>query len=436
MRSELDFMDELEAAARMKANRASSIFLFALLGFVLFFIIWANFAPIEELTRGMGKVVPSQEIQIVQSLEGGVLQELLVQEGDSVKKGQVLMRLSDVNFASEERGTEAKFRGLQLKRARLEAESEGKPFAVPADIEKAAPDLARSERDLYNSRQAELANALAMVENKISSTKAQIAATQADIKRLQDSRGNLQQQLAITHRMVEQKAVPKMDELKLQREFSDASGEMRADQEKLPGLQADLASAVKEAADAGDKFRTQALGELTDVKTDMAQLRESLKSIGDRVYRTELRAPVDGIVNNIAIKTIGGVIEPAQKLVEIVPMDDKLKIAAKVRPSDIAFLKVGQPAKVKITAYDAQRYGRLDGKLIRIGANSTSDSEGNTFFEIEVRTERNYLGTAEHPFPITPGMVAEVQIVTGKQTIMEYILKPVLRARDVAMRER
>lgn len=158
--------------------------------------------------------------------------------------------------------------------------------------------------------------------------------------------------------------------------------------------------------------------------------------MGDRVYRTELRAPVDGIVNNVAIKTIGGVVEPAQRLVEIVPVDDELKIAARVRPSDIAFLDVGQDVKVKISAYDPQRYGSLPGKLMRVGANSVTDNDGNVFFEIEVRTDKNYMGTADNPLPITPGMVAETEIITGKKTIMDYILKPILRARDRALTER
>ncbi|MBU0859054.1 MAG: HlyD family type I secretion periplasmic adaptor subunit, partial [Alphaproteobacteria bacterium] len=245
-----------------------------------------------------------------------------------------------------------------------------------------------------------------------------------------------QQELNITSEMVRQQAVPKLEEIRLRRELSDSQGQLKAEQEKQNGLKAELGAAQKQLKDQDDKFRSQALGELSAVETEMAQLNESLKSIGDRVYRTELRAPVDGIINNIALKTIGGVIEPAHKLIEIVPVDDELKIIAKVRPSDIAFLKVDQPVKVKISAYDPQRYGALDGKLVRIGANSVTDRDGNIFFEIEVRTDKNYLGSAEHKLPITPGMVASTEVITGKRTIMEYLMKPVLRARDRALRER
>lgn len=434
--TETEFMSELEAASRLKPHMASNIFLVAIISLILFFIIWASVSEIEEMTRGSGQVVPSQEIQVVQSLEGGVLAQLLVQEGDRVTKDQVLARISDVAFSSEERGTEARSIGLRAKKTRLTAESSGTEFKLPEDIAAQAPRIAENETALYESRQKELANAKAIFQDKISGAQAQIAETNADIERIKNNRGLLYQELEITRKMVAQKAVPKLEEIKLRREVSDLSGQLKANEEKLVGLQAELSAAQKELEDQEDKFRSQALGELNDVETEIRVLEEGLKSIEDRVYRAELRAPVDGIINNIAVKTIGGVIEPAHKLIEIVPVDDELKVTAKVRPSDIAFLKPGQDVNVKITAYDPTIYGQLKGKLIRIGANSVTDREGNVFFEIEVRTDKNHLGTAENPLPITPGMVAETQVVTGKRTIMEYLIKPILRARSNALRER
>jgi adhesin transport system membrane fusion protein len=431
-----DFMSELEAAAHLKPSLAANIFLASIAGLVVFFLLWANLSKIDELTRGQGQVVPTREIQVLQSLEGGILAELLVAEGDMVKKDQVLLRISDVQFASEERGAEAKFASLRIKKARLEAEVGGKDFSIPPDLAGQMSDIARNEQALYKSRQQELNNAIAILKDKNEKAKAEIAETQAQIKRLNDSRALLNQELAITQKMVAQQAVPKLEEIRLQRELSDMTGQLRANEQKLTGLQSELSVTEKQIADQRDKFRTQALGELGEVETQIAQINESLKSIGDRVYRTELRAPVDGIVNNIALKTIGGVIEPAHKLVEIVPVDDELKIVARVLPSDIAFLKVGQPVKVKISAYDPQRYGSLDGHLARIGANSVTDREGNVFFEIEVRTDQNHLGMAEAPLPITPGMVADVEIITGRRSIMEYLMKPVMRMKDRALRER
>lgn len=432
---ETDFMSDLNAAEQMKPHRASELFLISITAFVVLFIIWASLSKVEMLVRGEGQVVPSTEIQVVQSLEGGILQELLVAEGEHVKKGQILLKISDVQFASEKGGAEAEGYGLRAKRARLMAEAKGTDFSIPDDIAKAAPQIASNEKALYLSRQQELKNAIGMIDQKIASATAQIAETRAQINRLSNSSGLLSQELKITSKMVAQKAMPKIEELKLQRELSDIQGQLRANQEKTVGLEADLKSAKQERNDQDDKFRSQALGELNMVETQISKLSQNLKTIGDRVDRSEVRSPVDGVVNKIALKTIGGVLQPAQQLMEIVPLDNQLKIIARVIPSDIAFLKVGQPVNVKITAYDAQRYGSLGGKLVRISANSVDDREGRVFFEIEVHTDKNYLGTDDVPLPITPGMVAAIEVVTGKRTILEYLMKPFMQAKAKALTE-
>lgn len=432
---ETDFMNELNAAEQMKPHKASALFLFTILGFVVLFFVWAGLSKVEMLVRGQGQVVPTSEVQVVQSLEGGILQELLVTEGQTVEKGQVLLRLSDVSSTSEQGGAEAQSLGLRAKRARLLAEAKGAAFTMPDDITAKAPQIATNELALYNSRQQELKNAVSMIDQKIASAEAQIAETKAQINRLSSSAGLLNQELAITRRMVEQKAVPKLEELRLQRELSDLQGQLRANQEKSVGLAADLTSARRQREDQADKFRSQALGELNAVETDISRLGESLKSIGDRVSRAEIRSPLDGVVNRIALKTVGGVIEPAQQLMEIVPVGDRLKIVARVIPSDIAFLKIGQPVNVKITAYDPQRYGSLSGTLVRVAANSVTDRDGNVFFEIEVHTEKNHMGSADHPLPITPGMVAGIEVVTGKRSVLDYLMKPFLQAKDKALTE-
>lgn len=433
---DIEFMEELEAAVRLKPSATSNLMLASVGALVVILMGWMSFSNIDEITHGEGQVVPSSEIQVVQSLEGGVLKELLVAEGQAVKKDQPLLKISDVAFASEERGTAAKQESLLVKKARLEAEANGKAFEIPKALADKVPDIARNEEQLYQSRQRELANAKDILSNRISSAEAQLSEVNAKITRLTQSRGLVQQELEITRKMVEQRAVPKLDEIRLNREVNDIGGQINEAGEQRQGLQADLAAARKEREDQESKFKSQALGELNDVQTQLSQLNESLTAIGDRVDRSELRSPVDGIVNKIAIKTIGGVVEPAMKLVEIVPTDDKLKIIARVPPSDIAFLHPGQPVKVKISAYDPQRYGALDGELVRIGANSVTDSKGNIFFEIEVRTKKNHLGDEAAPMPITPGMVAQTEIITGERSILGYLMKPVLRAKDKALTER
>ena len=431
-----DFMSELEAATSLKPAFSSVLLLFSIVGLVVFGFLWAALSKVEEITRGHGQVVPSQEIQVVQSLEGGVLQEILVKEGDLVKKDQILLRISDVQFSSQEKGTEARFLELEAKKARLKAEASGEAFVVPDEISGKAPQIAANEKALYDSRQKELQNAYAILDNKINKASADLSEVKAQIGRLGQNKSSLQEELNITREMVKKRAVPKLEEIRLERELNDVSGQINAQSQKKSGLEAELRGSEKERESQVDQFKSQALSELNGVETEIMGLKENLKSIGDRVSCAELRSPVDGVVNDIAISTIGGVVEPAQKLVEIVPVDDELKIIAKVVPKEVAFLRPGQDVKVKITSYDSQRYGSLKGKLVRIGANSVSDGEGNVFFEIEVRTEKNYMGSAENPLPITPGMVAETEVITGKRTILEYLMKPILKARDRAFTER
>jgi len=433
---DLQFMEELEAAVRLKPSATSNLMLISVGALVVIMLGWMAFSNIDEMTHGEGQVVPSSEIQIVQSLEGGVLKELLVSEGQVVKKGEVLLKISDVAFASEERGTAAKQESLLVKKARLEAEANGTKFVIPQDLAAKVPDIARNEEQLYQSRQREFENGKSILNDRISRAEAQLSEIAAKISRLSESKKLVQQELTITQKMVEQKAVPQLDAIRLSRELNDISGQINESAEERGGLQSELSAARKEREDQENKFRSQALGELNEVQTQLSQLGESLTAIGDRVDRSEVRSPVDGVVNKIMLKTIGGVVEPAMKLVEVVPMDDKLKIIARVPPSDIAFLHIGQPVKVKISAYDPQRYGSLDGELVRLGANSVTDSKGNIFFEIEVRTNENHLGTADKPLPITPGMVAQTEIITGDRSILEYLMKPVLRAKDRALTER
>ncbi|MGH1455854.1 MAG: HlyD family type I secretion periplasmic adaptor subunit [Alphaproteobacteria bacterium] len=433
---ETNYMDELEAATCLKPSKPIIFMLFTIVAFITFFFVWAGITQVEELTRGQGQVVPSKEIQVVQSLEGGILQELLIQKGSIVKKGQILMRLSDVQFSSEERGTEARFTSLEAKKARLSAEASGNEFKVPQNIKDKMPKIAQNEEALYHSRQKELQSAFAMQDENIKKAKADLAELGAEINRLSESKRLLNKELTITRDMVAKRAVPKLEQIRLERELADIGGQINARVQEKKGLQAALASAENERNAQNDKFRSSALEDLNEVETEIAGLKENLKSMGDRVDRREIRAPVDGIVNQIMLQTIGGIVEPAMKLVEIVPMNDELKIIAKVKPNEIAFINVGYPAKVKISAYDPQRYGALNGQITRVAANSAKDAEGNILFEVEVKTTKNHLGSAEKPLPITPGMVADVEIITGKRTILNYLMKPLHKGFERALRER
>ncbi len=433
---ETDFMREIDAAKHMQPAKLASILMFTIIAFIACFVLWASITEVEELTRGQGKVIPTQDIQIVQSLEGGVVEELLVQKGEAVKKGQVLMRISDVIFSSQARGTQSKSFSLEAKKARLTAEANGSEFEIPQNIKKTIPEIVKNEQRLYETRQKELQAAYAIQDEKIAKAEADLKEVEAEIKRLTNNKNSLNKELKITREMVAQRAAPKLEQIRLERELSDMSGQISARQQRKIGLQAELESVKKQRETQFDTFKSQALEELNLVETEIAGLKESLKSISDRVDRAELRAPVDGIVNQISVQTIGGVVEPAQKVMEIVPADDILKIVATIKPNDIAFLAKGQPVKVKITAYDPQKYGSLNGTLSRVAANSITDDNGNPMFEVEVVTEKTHMGTAEAPLPISTGMVADIEIITGKRTIWNYLMKPLYRGLDRALTER
>ena len=417
-------------------SRQARFLLVALCMLVVAFLIWAAWAQVEEITRGQGQVVPSQEIQVVQSLEGGVLQDLLVREGELVKKGQVLARIRDIQFSSEERGTEAQFLSLSLKKERLSAEATGEVFAPDDALMEKAPQITQNETDLYKSRQKELQNAYTIFNEKIEKAKADLSEVEAQIEKYTQNRALLNKELDITRKMVRQRAMPELEQIRLERELSDISGEIKAQTQRKASLQAQLKQAQTERKGQEDKFRSEALEDLNEVQTKIKGLKEDLISIGDRVDRAALKSPVDGVVNHISLTTIGGVVEPAMRFIEIVPVDDALKIIAKVKPEEVAFIRPGNPAKVKITAYDPQKYGALNGTLTRIGASSVTDRNDEVFFEIEVRTDKNYMGTQDNPMPITPGMIADVEIITGKRSILDYVLKPFYRAKERAFTER
>jgi adhesin transport system membrane fusion protein len=435
-KEDIEFMSELETANHLKPSKASQVFLWTIAGLFLWLILWAAFSEVDERVRGIGHVMPSSDVQVIQSLEGGILNEILVTEGDLVKKDQTVLRISDVQFASEGRGIEAQMMALQAKRARLQAESSGQPFVMPPDIEKKYPDIAANEEKLYKSRQDELNTALSIIKDDVREADANLSEVKASIERLAKSKKLLEQQFGIAQRLVAQKAMPEMEGLKLERELNETTGNLSSAEKSQASLEARLSAAKQKEEEKLGAFKSQALGDLNEAESRISSIKENLTSVTDKSNRTELKSPVEGIVQKVYVRTVGGVIQPAQKLIEIVPVADDLMIRAKVAPADVAFLRPGQDVKVKITAYDSSIYGTLDGKLDRISADTVEDAQGNAFFEIDVRTNKNYLGTEAKPLRIFSGMVSETEVITGKRTILTYLMKPVLRTKDRAFTEK
>jgi adhesin transport system membrane fusion protein len=430
------FMTDTNAAVLIGASRTSHFILIATAAFFLIALIWAAFAELDEVTRGEGKVIPSSKMQVIQNLEGGIVSEILVKEGEIVEKGQPLLRLDDIRFSSSYRESRSKYLSLLAKSARLEAETKNQPIEMPESLRIEDGDLVENEIALFNSRKAELESNLSILKQQESQTKQELAELDARKSKLARSYSLLKEELTMSEPLEKDGAISEVEILRLKRSVNDLRGELEAATLAIPRLQAAHEEVRNKIKDLDISFRTDARTELNEVRSELAAVKESLKSQEDRVSRTLVKSPVKGAVNQIMVTTIGGVIQPGMDLMEIVPLEGSLLVEAHVRPADIAFLRPDQHAKVKLTAYDYAIYGGLDAKLEHISADTITDEDGESYYLIKVRTDRSYLGSEEHPLEIIPGMTATVDILTGEKTVLDYLLKPVLRARERALRER
>ncbi len=404
--------------------------------FVVSSLVWANYASLEEVARAQGRVISSSQIQIIQNLEGGIIAEVMVSNGDLVIKGQPLIRIDDTRFASSFNQSQSSIDALQYRAARLTAELSGTDLVMPKDLSRDQLELFKNEVSLYQTRKIQLQSGLDILKQQL---KQHIQARQGLLSEYSKYKTNADlasQELELTTPAVKTGAVSKIELLRLQRAVNEAQGLMEETRLKLPSAEAVVEEANKKIDERQQQFLSAAQEEFTGVKAELNRLTFSNAALEDRVARTSVRSPVDGIVNQVLVNTIGAVVQPGMDLVEIAPSNDTLLVDAKIRPSDIAFIRPGQAATVKLTAYDYSIYGGLDAVLERISADTIIDESGEHFFQIQVRTERNYLGSSTDPLPIIPGMTATVDIMTGRKTVMDYLLKPLKRAQANALRER
>ncbi len=380
-----EYFDELKGP-----NRFGHIILWTILFFFICFFTWSFFAKLDEVTHGDGKVIPSQKIQVIQNLEGGIVREIDVREGQMVQKNDVLMVLDDIRFSGGYKENRLKELALTAKIERITAQMNNQPY-VPSDpVASEVPELVTSERELYDSKRREMQN-------------------------LSHNLALIQRQINMTRPLLKSGAVSQVEVLQLEQQASETESKISSAQ-------------------------SVALDELNKAKTELSQVKQNELALKDRLDRTTIRSPVKGIVKQLHVNTLGGVVNPGMDLVEIVPLDDTLLVSAKVKPSDIGFIHPGQSATVKISAYDYAIYGGLKGKVELISAdtkvedNKKPHEEG--YYEIWVRTQKNHLGDEKTPLQIIPGMTARVDILTGKKTVLSYMLKPILKAKHSALQER
>ena len=451
---DLEMADDVYGAMLIEVPSLHRLTIWVMAGLFSSFIIWSYFSSLQQVTSGMGKVIPSTQIQIIQSLDGGVLQELFVQEGMQVTKNQPIARIDDTRFRSDFAEQKQEVDSLRANVIRLRAELSSilignnqqwqrqieinKNVPVyPEDLKKNAPLMVERQQEEYSERLDSLMNQLAIQEQQIQQREQEVAELESKINTLIISYKLATKELDLTRPLAAKNIVSKIELYKLERSVNELKGEANAVQLLAPKLKSALQESILNRRETVLVYRKEARSELNELQNKLSRINESQVGAQDRVSKALISSPVIGTIKTIKINTLGGVVKPGETIAEIVPTEDKLMIEAKIKPRDIGFIYPGLPAVVKITAYDFARYGGLTGKVEHISADTTLDEEGNSFYLIRVRTEASSIKNKKgEEMPIIPGMLTQVDVITGKRTILEYILNPILRANEAALRER
>lgn len=433
---DFEFMRSLSTAVLEDSPRKLRFILLFWLITVFILLLWAAFSPIDELVRGSGKVIPSGENQMIQHLEGGMVSAILVKEGQRVKADDILLKIDNIKSTSNYESSQYKWAELRSKIIRLRAEATGGSFSPSAnDIAKIPMQIA-AERNLYVSNQDRLRSQLQGLNDQYAQKQNEKLEAQGRIMEQKRALAFIKEEVAITEPMVAQGIKPKVEFLKLQREMSDISERYNALLASIPTLNAEMNQISSKIRETRSEFRMKAQLDLNQAETEYNRVGVESSAYADQVTRTEIKSPLNGIVQKLYVNTVGGVIKPGDDLIEIVPTEGGLLVEAKIKPADIAFIYPGQSATVKVTAYDYSIYGSLKGKVTTISPDTVTDKNDNVYYIVKIKTDKKFLGSEEKPLKILPGMMVNVDIVTGKKTILQYILKPIFKAKQYTFSER
>ena len=433
---DLIYMNSLSVAVLERVHSRSKILLFVIVAVVIWLITWASFAEIDEITKGIGKVIPSKQIQVIQNLEGGIVSEILIQKGQLVEKGQILVKIDDTKFSSSFEENKLRYLELQAKSIRLKAEASSKKLLIPKKLYVEMPKLMEEERTLYSINKNQLRRRLNILKEQVKQRQNELTEAKVKLKQLRKSYSLIAKEVDITKPLVKKGLVSQVEFLQLSRQANSMIGDLDAVRLSIPRIKSTIQEAKGKIEEAKLEFRFKAKEKLNEVEAEMSRIHESGDALEDQVKRTSVRSPVKGIVQQLLINTVNGVVQPGMDIVEIVPLDDKLLIEAKIKPSDVAYIYPGLEAMVKFTAYDFAIYGGLKGKVTLVSADTIVDEKGNSYYLVSIKTDVSYLEKYNKKHEILVGMVANVDIITGKKTVMDYLLKPILKAKQGALRER
>ncbi len=435
-KDDFQFMQSLSAAVLEHAPKRISFILY-FWGFTLLVVtLWASFAEIDEITRGSGDVIASGDNKVIQNLEGGIVEDILVSEGDVVKANQVLIKLTNTKSSSQLLSQDVRLSELHARRIRLQAQANDIPFSSLKKTFKGEEKFLKEEEELYNLNMADLKEEDSVVKQQIIQKIHEWKETSARVEHLKKALKLIKEEVTMTAPMVREGIKSKVDFLKLKREYNDVEQKYNSSKLSLPSLSSQITEFRAKRKKLTINFKNESKKELNEVLAEIDRIKLDKNILSDQVDRTQVRSPVDGIVQKLYVKTKGGVVRPGDDIVEIVPTNDKLLLEVKIKPSDIAFLHPGAKAMVKISAYDFAIHGGLEGVITRISPDTLTDEKDGTYYLVYVKTDKSYLGSKEKPLQVIPGMLVDVDIVTGQKTIMEYILKPILKSKQYAFSER
>jgi len=399
-------------------------------------LTWSFFAQLDETAISEGQVVPQGKVKVIQHLEGGIIEQLFVAEGDTVKEGDRLLQLNLASTGANKEELQVRLDAQLLIRARLLAEAEGSELAFPDDVAKRRPTLVGSQRQAFDARKRELNSQMTVLKEQVKQKELEVQELTAKIKAVTRNHKLASERLKMSKSLLSEGLTAKMAHLELEAEVESLDGEMKSLAPALPKTKAAVAEVTQRLQEGEIKFRREAREELGKTEQEIARVQELLQRATEVGSRAEIKSPLDGVVKNLKFTTIGGVVRPGDPIMEIVPTGEQLVIQAKLNPTDRGYVTEGQSTMVKISTYDFARYGGLKGTVIQVAPDSTTDEKGNVFFRVIVQTEKNYLGQSEGSLPIVPGMQASVEIHTGKKSVMDYLIKPVLKLKEEAFRER
>lgn len=436
LRNNIDYVGEVDAAIYRTGHRFAYVISFMICLLLITFVAWAHITVLDEVTRGQGQVIPSQRVQIIQHLEGGILEKILVQENQIVQKGDVLVQIRNTRAASLYRDSVNTALEHQAALARLNGELNNTQPEFSVEMQQQHPSLVADQQQIFQARQQQLSLEIKVLQSQYQQKQYEIKELYSRKSKLEQGLSLAQEQRDIAKPLVDQELYSRVEFLSLQRDVTAMSGDLDTIKLTIPRIREAANEAQRRIGQRKAEYRTGILNEITKRRLELISLTEEITSGKDRVGRTDVRSPVRGTIKQIIVNTVGGVIRSGEPILEVVPLDDALLVEVQIRPADIAFLYPGQPAKIKLTAYDFSIYGGLDGYVEQISADTIINERQESFYRVKLRTKNTTLTYRGSNLPIIPGMTASVDILTGKKSVLSYLLKPIIKTKQTALRER